>query len=39
MDPIISSKTMSFVILQSAPVDKSLDVVAMTGYGAETEMK
>ncbi|EJW95666.1 hypothetical protein EVA_16226 [gut metagenome] len=31
IEPIISSKTISFVILQSAPVDSSLDVVAITG--------
>ena len=39
MEPIIWSRTMSFTILQSVPVERSLEVVAMTGYFEETEMK
>ena len=39
MEPIISSSTMSFVILQSAPVERSLEVVAMTGPSELVEMK
>ena len=31
MEPIIWSRTISFVILQSAPVVRSLEVVAITG--------
>ena len=31
MEPIISSRTINFVILQSAPVESSFDVVAITG--------
>ena len=39
MELIISSSTISLVILQSAPVESSLEVVAITGYFAPTEMK
>ena len=39
IEPIISSKTISFVILQSEPVESSLEVVAMTGYFSRTEIK
>ena len=39
MEPIISSRTMSFVILQSAPVESSLEVVAITGPSFDVEMK
>ena len=37
IEPIISSKTISLVILQSAPVERSLEVVAITGYFWVTE--
>ena len=39
MELIILSSTMSFTILQSSPVDSSLEVVAITGVSAEVEMK
>ena len=35
----VLSRTISFVILQSAPVERSSEVVAITGYGLDTEMK
>lgn len=39
MELIHLSMTMSFTILQSTPVERSWEVTAMTGVGAETEMK
>ena len=39
MELIILSSTMSLTILQSSPVDSSLEVVAITGVSAEVEMK
>ena len=39
MEFTTSSRTMSLVILQSTPVESSLEVVAMTGYSELTEMK
>ena len=36
---ISSSMTMSFTILQSEPVERSFDVVAITGYFSPTEIK
>mgnify|MGYP006922431272 CR=1 FL=1 len=39
MEPIISSRTINLTILQSTPVESSLDVVAITGYFSPTEIK
>ena len=39
MELMFLSSTISFVILQSEPVDRSSEVVAMTGYFEATEMK
>ena len=39
MEEMVLSKTMTFVILQSTPVERSSEVVAMTGYFALTEIK
>ena len=39
MEPIILSSTISLTILQSAPVESSSDVVAMTGPSEDVEIK
>ena len=39
IEPMFSSRTMSFTILQSVPVESNFDVVAITGYFDDTEIK